>query len=98
MEWDKVRESFPADVVENLRHDFGRKINDPRDTNGSVELSKATIDAVGVFRAPDDFDCMDDLPSEFAGGMFVLEYKGELFAVNTEGYGYCRYVARIGVL
>lgn len=79
-----------------LRHDYGRKCSEFSDApvvivreSDLAGLQRFTAEEIGVVDSP--FDDISNMPL-----VFILEFEGDEYVVNTEGFNYCRYIFKIG--
>ena len=95
MKWDHIK-LLQEQYANLVRHDYGRKCTEWHQAEDEVTIPTALADLLGCYVIPPGNGPMDDLHPDFAGGIFtaILIETGELFLVNTEGYDYCRYIAR----
>lgn len=96
MNWNSTK-FLSAEWRDKIRHDYGRKCTEWHQTTDTVTIPSALAQMLGCYIIPHGSGPLDDLPPEFAQGIFIAFNMptGELFLVNTEGYDYCRYIARL---
>ena len=79
-----------------VRHGFCRKPDNWTDVDMTVTLPVHTAEKLKVMIVEEGQDPMDDLPDQYADSVFIAQFPdGEQFLVNTEGFNYCRYVAKL---
>lgn len=61
-------------------------------------MTQELIDKLGVLELETDSSPFDELPDQFAGGVFVAKVGEKLYLVNTEGFSYSRYIANVTVV
>jgi hypothetical protein len=103
MKWkdlETLSEKFDVTVRDTVRHDYGRKCDQWTQARGTVTLTQAVVDALGTYEIPKGTGPFDDLPEEFAGGIFVANNcaSGRKYLVNTEGFDYSRYIANLKIV
>lgn len=102
MHYDDLQTKLTEDEYNLVRHDYGRKCCDWDEADGQIEMTQELIDKLGVLDMKDDvgnvYGPMDELPEQFAGGVFVATVGNKRYLVNTEGFSYCRYIANVTVV
>lgn len=82
--------------MKDYRHGFGRKLAAFSEADKTVQvvdkLPSFSSDELGVRRPCDSFRSGVLLPQ-----CFLLTHAGVMYLINTEGYDYCRYVAKARV-
>ena len=96
--WQGQQERFGEETFNNLRHDYGRKCCEWKECHRDpiIELPPE------VYNALDKLDVtgtipFDGLPEEFADSIFIAVNGDQEYLVNTEGFSYSRYIARVSV-
>lgn len=98
MKCDDIKDQLTADEYDLVRHGYGRKCSSWDETDASVDVPQAVADKIGVCEFEDDSSPMDDLPGSFKDSVFIARLKnGQTYLVNTEGFGYARYIARANI-
>lgn len=100
MKWDALDKNFDHDTLNNIRHRYGYKCVSwdgvKENYSNVVHVSQQTYDL--LFEDETIGTPMDDLPDHLADSIFITRLAdGRKFLVNTEGYGYCRYITRVVV-
>lgn len=91
--WDSLQNTLTYQEFGLIRHNCGRRVGSWDDVDESIELSSALVKKLPVLHT--DKEPMDNLPPEFSNSIFIAILNGDQFLVNTEGYNYCRYIARL---
>jgi hypothetical protein len=85
-------------IANRYRHDYNRKSDSFEEIDGpELIVAQQDADAMGVYDADalGVEDPFDDIPERLGDQMvFILKFNDVLYLVNTEGYSYCRYVAK----
>ena len=88
------------EIINKYRHDCNRKSTTIEEVDDTViVVPKQDAEVMGIYKAESlgltAEDPFGDLPDRLANQMvFILEVDGVLYLINTEGYSYCRYVAK----
>lgn len=93
--WDNLFNDLGAEAFNSIRHDFGRKLDTFRDATKTVSIASnvyARLDHLAV-----EDDPFDELPERFVNSIFIAELNGKEYLVNTEGFSYCRYIAKVKI-
>lgn len=108
VKWDELHNTITKAEWNLLRHDYGRKCfswddvdifkDDPDFEDEVVRVPSYLADRLGTFKVPEGQSPMDSLPNEFSDSIFIAELvDGRKFLVNTEGFDYCRYIAKLEI-
>lgn len=95
--WDNLQANLPAELWQKVRHDYGRK-QDRWTSNGTVTLKASEAELLQTYTVPKGASPFEELPAEFADSIFIAQVGKSRFLVNTEGYSYCRYVAKLRIV
>ncbi len=98
MHYSNLQANLTEDEYNLARHDYGRKCSEWSEADGTVEMTQELIDKLGVLEFETDSSPFDELPDQFAGGVFVAKVGEKLYLVNTEGFSYSRYIANVTVV
>jgi hypothetical protein len=84
--------------INRYRHDYNRKSSSFEDIDGpEIVVTQQDADAMGIYDADaiGVEDPFDDIPERLGDqAVFILRFKDALYLINTEGFSYCRYVAK----
>ena len=95
MHYSELQANLTEDEYNLVRHDYGRKCGEWSEADGTVEMTQELIDKLGVLEFETGSSPFDELPDQFAGGVFVAKVGEKLYLVNTEGFSYSRYIADV---
>ncbi len=93
--WDNLQERLGKDLFDKVRHSSGRKLEDFDEARQTVTLLASEAAQLDVTEVE---DIWDDLPDKYADSIFIAAVGERRFLVNTEGFSYCRYVAKLRVV
>lgn len=94
--WSMLQVRMGEQLFESVCHHYGRKLDSFHEAcENTVTISKEAYNLLDYVLLYDDTGA--ELPSHVAGGIFVAEVDGVKYLVNTEGYSYSRYIAKLKV-
>ena len=93
--WEEVKQLAGNDWL-IIRHGEGRKLGQWKEANSTLTISKECYDNLTKidlsYTSP-----ADTLPDGVTGSIFIAIVDGVEYLVNTEGYFYSRYIAKVDV-
>jgi hypothetical protein len=95
MNWTDLFSTFSEEEMLVIRHGEGRKLGEYTDVNDVITVTQATYDKLAKFETVND--TFKELPAKLCGSIFVAIVQGIEYLVNTEGFNYARYVAKLEV-
>lgn len=98
LKWDDLHRTLTKTEWNLLRHEYGRKCYswDDLEDDEVVRIPSYLAELLGTFEVPEGQSPMETLPNEFSDSIFIAELiDGRKFLVNTEGFDYCRYIAKL---
>lgn len=95
--WNVLCESLGERLFNKISHDYGRK-RDSWESNGTVVLKASEAEELDIYVVPDGVVPMCELPEAYQDSIFIAQVGKRRFLVNTEGYSYCRYIAKLRIV
>ncbi len=95
--WDNLYANLPVELWQKMRHNYGRR-QYHWTSNGTVTLKASEAELLQTYTVPKGWSPFSDLPDEFADSIFIAQVGKSRFLVNTEGYSYCRYIAKLRIV
>lgn len=98
MNWDKLKLVLPTETFNHICHGYGCKLSSWEDATDVVKISDYIYNLLMKIRLPRNSTPVDDLPDEAQDvDLFIAIVDNDQYLVNTEGFEYCRYVAKVEV-
>ena len=94
--WDQLAEELGDEAFDTIRHNFGRKLDSFRDARATVSITQDIYDKLTHVTLQDD--PFETLPDNCANSIFIATVDGTEYLVNTEGFSYSRYIAKVKVI
>lgn len=95
--WDNLYANLPVELWQKMRHNYGRR-QYHWTSNGTVTLKASEAELLEVYTVPARWSPLEALPPEFTDSIFIAQVGKSRFLVNTEGYSYCRYIAKLRIV
>lgn len=93
--WAKLEALLGEEDFNLVRHDEDRKLESFEDANATVTIP-VRVAALLPHAILDD-DPFGDLPTDCENSIFIAFVNSNKYLVNTEGFGYSRYIAKLAV-
>jgi hypothetical protein len=90
--WDHLYNTLGEEAFIAVRHGDGRKLDTFRDAHATVKITRDIYDKLDRVTLEDD--PFETLPEHCQGSIFIATVGGIEYLVNTEGFSYCRYIAK----